>query len=1064
MWVVLLDQSGSMGDPFASASHLDDRRVRRTEQEIKLDAAKESILIELSRNPDMPVAIFGFTTTARLIYEGAAGDSFAIGTNLARVAARGGTDIAAALDAAAAWAGPPQDRPTVTSIILVSDGLSNAAAAAAAADRCRTASLAIYVILIDPDDDTAALAARLARLTGGRWDPVTSQQDLAAATTHRAADAAAQVQLAEAVTRLMEQEAEAVAAEVAGRERVQFTASYPGIIAASGSYPLTVFLHLANMMAELEERIRRLSTEFGPYVGRSSAVTGSIIERGRIVELRPVLANLRCVPARSDVVWQERLEEIRFGIEYVGPDQQEAICGGHVEVRVDGLIAAQIPVSITMTTDRDATALPQPRHSTAEMLRRVFASYAHDDEDIVRRCKSAYRALGIHLFVDRDDIESGELWWPLIQKMIASHDLFQLYWSASAAASQVVAHEWGLALQVAKTKPMGTDFIRPVYWQRPMPRPPAVLSPIHFRYLDPQSLGQVADAVGTPRERHVPAGGDMEVRFPVLVCASDPTGETTGVIRRALQSVVPFVERVTGLRYYPPATLLVDELIVAQARRTSEVDRRHEPSDTAVLLELLGSLCLAFHVGAHLEGDYFGRSLADSLRPLDRGDFRHVAREGEGRFVSLVSQWLGGTDPLTESSRATFAAVLDQARGNVNDRFPSWDLADNSGRLLAVTTVEDRSRLAALLGNLVWDGDEGLEAVIQDGALRQELVKRAGEEEFMLIAARYDSVLHHCFDQQPTTLPTTSFPAYAARFMELLVGFVAMAEERLGDDEFENGYSVGGRVLAWIDRHHPGIVRTRSQATWNRNGETQYTWRMTRSGYRALLADVCRRVLAEIESGGPRWMLVRTAAPTYGAFTLEVADAGSPVRQAIERGGLSGSLLPPDSPAVLICSDAFDRLLTSLRDQGIEPDRARDQATAFLFTTLVHEHFHAALASGVDSDGHAPAGAADPGQWQAASHLNEALSAWAQRHAVRDDPDLFAQCSTYIGSGEYPDWPYRGADALEREYQERGIAAIRARVTLLRVDPEIAQQDFDQAITQAGPLGSLASPVLDRPL
>jgi hypothetical protein len=594
----------------------------------------------------------------------------------------------------------------------------------------------------------------------------------------------------------------------------------------------------------------------------------------------------------------------------------------------------------------------------------------------------------------------------------------------------------------------------------------------------------------------VPAGGDVEVTFPVLACAPDPTGATTEAIRRALRSVVPFVERVTGLRYYPPPTLLVDELIVAQVRRTSEVDRRHEPGDTAVLLELLRSLCLVFH-GRNLDGDYFPSNFADSLRPPVRGDFDHLRRVSEGGFITLVTQWLAGTDPLTAfTTAATFVNVLNEARGDRRvwhrkmrysydraafrekvkeqlrkgriptaerplelyiDASPPWDLVRETWRMLAVATVDDRKHLARLLH---WPlphqtrqstiDDLVANPMVQKAVV--DLLKSGPGKELTRIAARYDSVLHRCFDGQSTTLPTTSFPAYAARLMELLVGFVATAEERTeGDGEFENGYSVGDQALDWVDRHHPGVVLSRSRATWRHNGQTQCTWRTTRSGYRTLLADVCRRVLAEIQSGSPASLYVRTAAPTYGAFTIDVGGAGSPVRLAIERGGLSSAVLPAGSPAVLICSDAFDRLLTSLGGEGVDPDRARDQATAFLFTTVVHEHFHAALATAVDSNGHAPAGAADPRQWQAGRHLNEALAAWAQRHAVRDDPDLFGQCSAYIESGEYPDWPYRGADALEREYQDRGIAAIRAHMALLRDDPEIAQQIFDQAVSRAAP-------------
>src|ERR1700730_10118682 len=116
--------------------------------------------------------------------------------------------------------------------------------------------------------------------------------------------------------------------------------------------------------------------------------------------------------------------------------------------------------------------------------------------------------------------------------------------------------------------------------------------------------------------------------------------------------------------------------------------------------------------------------------------------------------------------------------------------------------------------------------------------------------------------------------------------------------------------------------------------------------------------------------------------------------------------------------------------------RARRNAARFLFTTLVHEHFHAALATGVDRDGHAPSTAGDHRRWSAGTALNESLATWAQLDAARDEPDLFRDCAEYIATGEYPEWPYRGAQTLERQFQDHGLGSIKSLVSLLRTDPE----------------------------
>ena len=49
--------------------------------------------------------------------------------------------------------------------------------------------------------------------------------------------------------------------------------------------------------------------------------------------------------------------------------------------------------------------------------------------------------MGIHLYVDRDDLLSGQYWEPVLQKIITTSDVFQLYWSQAAADSSAVEND-----------------------------------------------------------------------------------------------------------------------------------------------------------------------------------------------------------------------------------------------------------------------------------------------------------------------------------------------------------------------------------------------------------------------------------------------------------------------------------------------------------------------------------------------------------------------------------------------------------------------------------------------
>ena len=93
--------------------------------------------------------------------------------------------------------------------------------------------------------------------------------------------------------------------------------------------------------------------------------------------------------------------------------------------------------------------------------------------------------------VDHIDLRSGEDWRAGLERMIRESDIFQLYWSAAAAASPEVEKEWRLALGLAKSR---HRFIRPLYWETPMPPAPEDLDHLHFSKFDMKSLRRAGKA------------------------------------------------------------------------------------------------------------------------------------------------------------------------------------------------------------------------------------------------------------------------------------------------------------------------------------------------------------------------------------------------------------------------------------------------------------------------------------------------------------------------------------------------------------------------------------------
>ncbi len=109
----------------------------------------------------------------------------------------------------------------------------------------------------------------------------------------------------------------------------------------------------------------------------------------------------------------------------------------------------------------------------------IFFFFFHKDTQIVERIEKAYKVLGMTSLRDVLSLKSGQDWDAELLRLIDQADIFQLFWSKAAAESQAVRKEWLYALQRRAQRP---DFIRPVFWEQPLPALPPELAPIHFAY------------------------------------------------------------------------------------------------------------------------------------------------------------------------------------------------------------------------------------------------------------------------------------------------------------------------------------------------------------------------------------------------------------------------------------------------------------------------------------------------------------------------------------------------------------------------------------------------------
>lgn len=95
-----------------------------------------------------------------------------------------------------------------------------------------------------------------------------------------------------------------------------------------------------------------------------------------------------------------------------------------------------------------------PRELNPEVIshryKKVFISYAHEDESQVKSFHEGLRLFKIEHFFDRASLEPGDYFSQVIEDYINSADLFVLFWSENASKSEYVKKEREQALRRAK--------------------------------------------------------------------------------------------------------------------------------------------------------------------------------------------------------------------------------------------------------------------------------------------------------------------------------------------------------------------------------------------------------------------------------------------------------------------------------------------------------------------------------------------------------------------------------------------------------------------------------------
>jgi len=262
------------------------------------------------------------------------------------------------------------------------------------------------------------------------------------------------------------------------KEDISFSAYYPKEVTIEKWYSLLVYTFVPSALEAVRQDVERFKEEIGE-MREAQSKSPTKLARGTEITLVPTCEGVTFNPERISFEWLEDLHRAQFRLK-ADASMVDMAGNGAVTVYVGPIIVATLKMGMLFNEAEASSGLARSEESTTRMYREdeIFMSYSHRDTDIVLNCQKAYQALGFTVLIDRDTLHSGQKWNDELLRMIERADIFQLFWSENSSKSEYCRQEWQHALDCNK----GVGFIRPVYWNEPIPAPPPELSDLHFDF------------------------------------------------------------------------------------------------------------------------------------------------------------------------------------------------------------------------------------------------------------------------------------------------------------------------------------------------------------------------------------------------------------------------------------------------------------------------------------------------------------------------------------------------------------------------------------------------------
>jgi serine/threonine protein kinase len=277
---------------------------------------------------------------------------------------------------------------------------------------------------------------------------------------------------------------------------VQFTVYRPRVLVPMLWHPMLVFAHLSEKPPDapadapdpIEEVRRQAEAVLGPrraaeYQQSTQDSTRDVPREG-VLTLVPDAAGGEFNPPQRSFRWEESVHREEFRLR-APADLEGRTIKGRVSAYLGSILIAEVALRFRVESGHQPAADAPMECAHGRMFRRIFASFAPADRPIADQFERFAHAMGDEYLSSCTALRAGDAWDDRLRELIDRADVFQLFWSRNALQSPMVEREWRHALSLRRT-----SFIRPVYWEEPLPAdperglPPADLLRLYFQRLD----------------------------------------------------------------------------------------------------------------------------------------------------------------------------------------------------------------------------------------------------------------------------------------------------------------------------------------------------------------------------------------------------------------------------------------------------------------------------------------------------------------------------------------------------------------------------------------------------